>query len=100
MKHIEKLNSTYAQIYERLQNDEANLDQEIYDLDREVKDYMETTNGNEHMQLKGLLIKILAMKKEFDIYDEESELDRMFPERHEEGFDEDSMSYDSVIGDE
>jgi hypothetical protein len=57
-------------------------------------------NGNEHMPLKGLLIKILAMKTEFDVYDEEAELDRMFPDRNEEGFDDDSMSFNSVFGDE
>jgi hypothetical protein len=32
------------------------------------------------------------------IYDEEIELDLMFPNRHNPDFDEDSMSYDSVFG--
>lgn len=31
-------------------------------------------------------------------YDPEAELDIMFPDRHDDDFDEDSMSYDSVFG--
>ena len=38
------------------------------------------------------------IKKENDFYDKETELDYMFPDRHDSDFDEDSMSYDSVFG--
>lgn len=31
-------------------------------------------------------------------FDPEAELDNMFPNRHDDDFDEDSMSYDSVFG--
>ena len=39
-----------------------------------------------------------AFKNEQDFYDAEGELDRMFPDRGEEDFDEDSTSYDSSFG--
>ena len=42
--------------------------------------------------------RIKQIKKENDFYDEDAELDRMFPDRHDPDFDEDSMSYDSVFG--
>lgn len=39
-------------------------------------------------------------KKDKDSYNVSDELDSMFPNRYDEGFDEDSMSYDSVFGDD
>jgi hypothetical protein len=36
--------------------------------------------------------------KERQAFDPDEELDRMFPDRHDDGFDEDSMNYDSVFG--
>ena len=44
--------------------------------------------------------KVERQKKEFDFYDEEATLDMMFPNRHDDDFDEDDMSYDSVFGDD
>lgn len=38
------------------------------------------------------------MKQEFDFYDEESELDMMFPNRHDDDFDEDEESWSNVFG--
>ena len=42
--------------------------------------------------------KILEMKRELGLYVEEDMLDMMFPDRQDEDFDEDSMSWDSVFG--
>ena len=40
-------------------------------------------------------------EEEFDYeYDEDAILDMMFPDRHDEDFDEDNMSWDSVFGDD
>jgi hypothetical protein len=55
-------------------------------LDKTVREYEE------------IVKKIKQLKKENDFYDAESELDRMFPNRHDDDFDEDSMTYDSVFG--
>ena len=46
-------------------------------------------------KLKKEIEKFIKESREFD---PDEELDRMFPDRHEEGFDEDSMNYDSVFG--
>ena len=42
--------------------------------------------------------RIEKIKNEYDIFDKEAQLDRMFPNRHDEDFDEDSMSFESVFG--
>ena len=45
--------------------------------------------------------KIIArIKKDNDFYDPEENLDMMFPDRYDDDFDEDSMSYDSAFGDD
>ncbi len=92
MKQIEKLKASYAKLYEGLQNEIEDLDQEVLDLEKDVWVAIDVCIWSEHFQMKGLIGKIKAMKKEFDLCDEESELDRMFPKIHEEGFDADSMS--------
>jgi hypothetical protein len=51
-------------------------------------------------QLKKLQKKLSIIKSENDFYDEETELDMMFPDRHDDDFDEDSRSYDSTFGDD
>jgi hypothetical protein len=48
--------------------------------------------------LEKLVVKIKIFIKTSQPFDPEEELDRMFPDRHDEDFDEDSMSYDSVFG--
>ena len=45
-----------------------------------------------------IMKRIKRIKEENDFFDPEAELDMMFPDRHEDGFDEDSMSHDSVFG--
>jgi conjugal transfer/entry exclusion protein len=39
-------------------------------------------------------------KNDYGYYDEKRELDSMFPDRYDEDFDDESMSYDSVFGEE
>lgn len=48
--------------------------------------------------LEKLIIDIQKFIKKSQPFDPEEELDRMFPERHDEDFDEDSMNYDSIFG--
>ena len=49
-------------------------------------------------KLEKLIKKIEKFVKNSQEFDPEEELDRMFPDRHDDDFDEDSMSYDSVFG--
>ncbi|WP_313375263.1 hypothetical protein [Chishuiella sp.] len=110
MTEIKNLLEKYDMLYEELSNDNYEVEQGVYDMEEEVHellriyDYQEDYDYNgktlELDALKKLLKKIKSLKREFDFYDEEAELDMMFPDRHDEDFDEDSMGYDSVFGDD
>ncbi len=98
-------NELYAQrleiITEHLHNGDDEFEEKLLELEEEIKIAMrESFEEEEEAGLSGLLAEIKSTKEEFDFYDEEGELDMMFPDRHDEDFDEDSMSYDSVFGDE
>jgi hypothetical protein len=98
MKSVKILTETYLRLHSELENENDEVQQEVFDLEQEVEEQISCSHPGEINQLKSLLKKIKIMKREFDLYDEEAELDMMFPDRHEDDFDEDSMSYDSVFG--
>jgi len=100
METYERLHVAYLKFFDELENGNYEVEQDVIDLEQEVKDALEYTSGKEHQKLSELSMEINRIKKEFDFYDEEAELDMMFPDRDEEGFDPDSMSYDSVFGDD
>lgn len=74
------------------------LEERVYILEEDISNELEMTDPDEAQPFLSLLKKIKHIKKENDFYDQEAELDRMFPNRHDDDFDEDSMSYDSVFG--
>lgn len=81
-----------------LENDNDGQSEVIY-IENQIKVELENlTYKDDDQPYLELLQEIGRMKREFDFYDEEGELDMMFPDRHDEDFDEDSMSYDSVFG--
>lgn len=83
-----------------LENDNDVKSEVIY-IENQIKADLENlTYKDDDQPYLELLQEIGRMKREFDFYDEEGELDMMFPDRHDEDFDEDSMSYDSVFGDD
>jgi len=98
MKRIDELNENYERLYQELENDNYEVEPEVYDLEQEVEEELYLAQGKEHQALKTLLKKIKSMKEEFDLYDEEAERDNMFPNRNDDDFDEDSMNYDSAFG--
>jgi len=75
-----------------------NLEREVYQIEKEIAEYIGGVEGFQYNQLIKLQKKIAQIKRNNDFYDEEAELDRMFPNRHDDDFDEDSMSYESVFG--
>jgi hypothetical protein len=92
MKTIDLLKKNFLEIKEAFENGEDD-EQLVYDLDEEIQDaYDEFYEEKEINQLNKLNKEFKVFKREYNFYDEEAELDRMFPDRHEEGFDEDSMS--------
>ena len=85
--------------------DEADYDSEDFDnLEDEVLEIEEELGSfsyDDNYALMSKAEKIIAkIKRDNDFYDSEENLDMMFPDRDDEDFDEDSMSYDSVFGDD
>lgn len=93
----------FKERFEKIKNEVDNLDisdleEKIYKLEEELIEEIEFCLPGEQKDYQSLLKKIKHFKKENEFYDADAELDRMFPNRHDDDFDEDSMSYDSVFG--
>jgi hypothetical protein len=95
-----ELNQTFLSICEELENNNFEVEEQLYDLEEQATDSLGFTYDREHAMIEQLLKKIKSAKLEYDLYDEEAELDNMFPDRHDDDFDEDSMSHDSVFGED
>jgi seryl-tRNA synthetase len=98
---FEHLKERLEHYHKELENGNYDVEQEVVDLESEIQDEItyciDEKKGSKYHKL---LKKIKSIKREYDFYDAERELDRMFPNRHDDDFDEDTMSYDSVFGDE
>jgi len=82
-------------------SDNSEQIEEMYYEIKEALDYeLEMLPPEENiMSQYGKLVKrVERIQNEMDFYDEDAELDRMFPNRHDDDFDEDSMSPESVFG--
>ena len=83
-----------------------NFDRELFEskvekLEEDVLDNQdEAFDEGFEKKIKELRQGINELKEEHEFFDPESELDNMFPNRSDEDFDEDDMSYDSVFGDD
>lgn len=95
-----ELNQTFLSICEELENNNFDVEEQLYELEEQATDSLGFTHDREHEMIEQLLKKIKSAKLEYDLYDEEAELDNMFPDRHDDDFDEDSMSHDSVFGED
>lgn len=71
---------------------------EVYELEEKVNLLLQECFEKEFDYINKLAKRIARIKKANDFYDPEAELDRMFPNRYDDDFDEDSMSYDSFFG--
>ena len=98
-KAYESLKAKIDLIEEEIDNmDPTDIESDIYELEDELTDNMQSCYPEEIHLFERLQKRINRIKKENDFYDAEAELDMMFPNRYDEDFDEDSMSYDSVFG--
>jgi carbamoylphosphate synthase large subunit len=89
----------FTKIEEEVDETDINqIEEKIYKLEEEINEIIGSCIPSEENALQSLLKKIARFKKENDFYDADAELDNMFPNRNDEDFDEDSMSYDSVFG--
>src|SRR5690606_23915914 len=97
---IKALKARFEELKEAFEDGEDDH-QLVYDFEEQLQEAQQMAfKETDISQLKKLDKELKEFKREYDFYDKESELDRMFPDRHEEGFDEDSMSWDSVFGDD
>tara|TARA_R110002020_G_scaffold404266_2_gene614340 strand:- start:12113 stop:12412 length:300 start_codon:yes stop_codon:yes gene_type:complete len=96
---IKELRYRFEEIKDEFAKGNDDHDQ-IYALEEYLSDFENTFEAERSwLELKKLKKDIANFKEEESFYNAEAELDRMFPDRHDEGFDEDSMSWDSVFGD-
>ena len=91
MNEIEKFEQELERLYAELENGNYDAEEKVLELEEKVKLRLDYAHSTEEKRIKTLLQKIVAMKKEFDFYDQEGELDMMFPDRHDDDFDEDNM---------
>lgn len=80
--------------------DITELEDIVYKLEEDLNEKIASCFPDEAEPFEKLLKKIKKLKSENDFYDADSELNRMFPNRHDDDFDEDSMSFDSVFGED
>jgi replicative DNA helicase len=92
MEVYNRINEKYLKILEDLDNENYEVDQEIFDLEDEIKEALEYTTDEEYENLLELVDELKSTKREYGFYVEEDELDNMFPDRHDEDFDEDDIN--------
>ncbi|NDP28707.1 MAG: hypothetical protein GZ087_14985 [Flavobacterium sp.] len=111
---IENLKQKFEEIKELIENQEEDYEDKLYEIEEDVERHIDRLQSHifktdsektglaekELEESEKLAKKIKKLKKENNSYNEEDELDSMFPDRHDADFDEDSMSYDSVFGDD
>ena len=73
------------------------LEDEVFEIEDELRGFSHDDNYALIAKAEKLIARI---KKDNEFYDSEENLDMMFPDRYDDDFDEDSMSYDSVFGDD
>ena len=86
---------------EEQENENYDIEQDVLDLEMQLNDEIERLYAEEDSEpYEKVLRELKALKEEFDFYDEEGELVMMFPDRHDDDFDEDRMSASSFFGDD
>jgi septation ring formation regulator EzrA len=90
---LERLQALLTEIEDQIDDIESDeLEERVLDLEEEINAAIEQCFEEEVEAYKKLQKRVKAIKKEHDFYDEEAELDMMFPDRHDEDFDPDSIS--------
>ncbi|WP_294287231.1 hypothetical protein [uncultured Chryseobacterium sp.] len=93
MKNWEFYKEELDKLREELENGNYDAEQAVNELHEKIEIALEQSFDKGDKSFYEELIKeIEAMKKEFDFYDSEGELDMMFPNRADDDFDDDSMN--------
>lgn len=101
MEPCEYYKNLLDQYRDQLENGNQDVEQDVVDLQENLEREIDMIpDDRDSSNYRKVLKELKAMKREFDFYDQEGELDMMFPDRHDDDLDEDSMNYDSVFGDD
>lgn len=100
MERIKSIETLLQEYRNELEDGNCGIEDKVYDLEAELDqlldqysyqaDFEYTRSTAELDLLKSIKKDLLEMKAEFDFYDEETELNMMFPNRDDDDFDEDS----------
>ena len=86
---------------EELENENYDVEQDVLDLEMQLNEEIQLRyDAEEAAPYEKVLRELKTLKEEFNFYDEEGELVMMFPDRHDDDFDEDRMSASSFYGDD
>ena len=86
---------------EELENENYDVEQGVLDLEMQLNEEIQLRyDAEEAAPYEKVLRELKTLKEEFNFYDEEGELVMMFPDRHDDDFDEDRMSASSFFGDD
>ena len=86
---------------EEQENENYDIEQDVLDLEMQLNEEIQLRyDAEEAAPYEKVLRELKTLKEEFNFYDEEGELVVMFPDRHDDDFDEDSMSASSFFGDD
>ena len=109
---VEELENRFNKVEELVENQEDGFEEKVLQLEEDVQFEIEMLqdhiNGLDFDKTEALeeafskyeniAKRLKILKSENDFYDEDAEVDRMFPNRYDDDFDESSMSYYSVFG--
>lgn len=93
MEHWEVYQDELDRYREELDNENYEVREDVLDLEMKLNEEIQLRyEPKDAAPYEKVLRDLKALKQEFDFYDEEGELDMMFPNRHDDDFDEDSMN--------
>ncbi len=73
---------------EELENENYDVEQEVLDLEMQLNDEIEQLYPEEDSEpYEKVLRELKALKEEFDFYDQEGELDMLYPNLHDDDFE-------------
>jgi len=88
---------TLAEAVDSGSYDEEKATSKYYVLEEELQQF--EGNNIDEIDLTYVKRQMKTIKRKLDLYDADGELDRMFPNRHDNDFDEDEMSGESFFKD-
>lgn len=84
MSNYEQFKLSLEEYVENWENGDFSMEEKILDLEQNIKEELEYLHYGDNEAYKKLLAEIKNKKEEYDFYDEETELNMMFPNREDD----------------